>query len=238
MKKVIIIGATSGIGRELALLYAGLGCLVGVTGRRQELLYSLQLEYPNTVLTRCFDVRAADALSQLRALVGLMEGMDLFIYNAGYGEISRKLDGDIDLRTVETNVSGFIRLVDFAYNFFERQGSGQLAAISSVAALRGSDQAPAYSASKAFISNYLEGLSLKARKAKLQLRVTDIRPGFVDTKMAEVPERFWVAPVQKAARQIHRALEKKKAVAYVTRRWALIGWMLKWIPGSLYRRIA
>ncbi len=68
MKKIIIIGATSGIGRELARLYAGAGHLVGATGRRHELLYSLQLEYPNYIETECFDATGRDITDHLRSL--------------------------------------------------------------------------------------------------------------------------------------------------------------------------
>src|ERR1700726_311825 len=96
MKKVIVIGATSGIGRELTRLYADSGALVSATGRRQDLLYSLQLEYPNDIITRCFDVRADDSISQVEALISEMNGLDLLIYNSGYGEVSDELNWEID----------------------------------------------------------------------------------------------------------------------------------------------
>jgi short-subunit dehydrogenase len=237
MKKVIIIGATSGMGRELALRYAGSGALVSVTGRRQDLLYSLQLEYPNAIISRCFDARAADSISHLEALIQEMGGLDLFIYNAGYGEISMDLNWEIDKTTVDTNVNGFIRMANFIFNYLLRQGAGQLAAISSIASIRGNPIAPAYSASKAFISTYLEGLHLKAAKLKANIQITDVQPGFVDTKMAKGQRRFWVASTRKAANQIYEALEKKKWRVYITHRWRLIAFLLKWAPEALLERV-
>ena len=243
IKKVIIIGATSGIGRELAKLYAGSGNLVAATGRRQELLYSLQLEYPNNIITQCFDVTANENLSHLETMITRMNGLDLLIYNAGYGDTSNELNWEIDKITVDTNVNGFIEIVNYTFNYFVRQSHGQLAAISSIASTRGNGHAPAYSASKAFMSIYMEGLHIKAKKMNspgnlgLQIAITDVQPGFVATKMAKGYGQFWVAPVEKAARQIYNAIEKKKWRVYITHRWWLIAKLLRCMPGSIYHRI-
>ena len=128
-------------------------------------------------------------------------------------------------------------VANWAFNFFERQGSGHLAAITSVAAIRGSRQAPAYGASKAYQVNYLEGLRQKATKLKMPIYVTDIRPGFVDTPMARAEEMFWVAPVEKAATQIFNALENKRGVVYITKRWRLVAFVFRMVPGFLYKRM-
>lgn len=237
MQKVIIIGATSGIGRELARIYAGAGNFVGATGRRQDLLYSLQLEYPNSIVTECFDVTESNHISHVEALIGKMGGVDLLIYNSGYGEVSEKLDWVIDKKTVDINVNGFISTVNFAFNYFVNQGHGHVVTTSSIASHRGNSRAPAYSASKAFQSIYFEGLFIKAGKMNLPLFVTDIQPGFVQTQMAKGEGLFWVAPVGKAARQIVQAIEKKKRRAYITRRWGLIAWLMKWMPEFIYRKI-
>jgi short-subunit dehydrogenase len=237
MKKVIIIGATSGIGRELARLYADAGNLVGVTGRRQELLYSLQLEYPNQIVTQCFDVTGNDNLVHLQSLIDKMEGMDLLIYNAGYGDVSKNLDWKIDKITVNTNVKGFIEMINFAFNYFSTQGHGQIATTSSIASIRGNSHAPAYSASKAFQSNYFEGLHIKLKRQQIPIQVTDIQPGFVDTKMANATHKFWMATPYKAARQIFTAIENKKWRVYVTHRWWLVAQLMKWMPDFIYHRI-
>jgi short-subunit dehydrogenase len=132
---------------------------------------------------------------------------------------------------------GFVKIASFSFNYFRKQGHGQLVVISSVAALRGNSFAPAYSASKAYVSNYAEGLNIKAGKLKLDIVVTDIRPGFVKTKMAKGEGQFWVAPVEKAARQIRVAIAAKKRVAYITKRWWLIAAIMKRVPFWIYRKI-
>ena len=236
MQKIVIIGATSGIGRELARIYAEAGNLVGVTGRRQDLLYSLQLEYPNQIVTECFDVTGIDNISHLEALIEKLDSMDLLIFCSGWGDHSEQLDWAIDQRTVAVNVNGFTEISNYAFNYFVRQGHGHLAAISSIASIRGNGGAPAYGASKAFQAVYLEGLHIKTLKMRLNISITDIQPGFVDTAMAKAPKRFWVAPAPKAAGQIVKAIEKKKWRVYITRRWWLIAKLLKWLPGSLYHQ--
>jgi short-subunit dehydrogenase len=237
-KKVIIVGATSGIGLELAKLYINNGDTVGVTGRRNELLTKLQQEFPKQVFTESFDVRGNENIHHLTSLVNKMGGLDMFIYNSGFGDISKPLDWDIDKKTTEINVTGFIEMVNWSFNYFVQKGEGQIAATSSIASIRGNSMAPAYSASKAFMSTYMEGLHMKSRKMKLKLAITDIQPGFVKTKMAKGEGRFWEAPVEKAAKQIFNAINRKKRRVYITRRWALIAWILKWIPYGIYKRIA
>ena len=125
----------------------------------------------------------------------------------------------------------------YVFNYFVAQGHGQIALTSSLSALRGNSWTPAYSASKAYMSTYAEGLAIKAYKLKKDITITDIRPGFINTKMAKGNRQFWVAPVHKAAEQIAKAIEKKKRVVYITRRWWLIAQIMKWLPYSIYKRI-
>jgi short-subunit dehydrogenase len=238
MKKVIIIGATSGIGRELAKLYAQNNWLVGITGRRKELLDNLQEEYPNNMVRECFDVTKDDNIESMQFLLQQLGGLDLLIYNSGIGEPSETLDLSIDINTVKTNVVGFTEIVNFTFNYFIKEGKGHVAAVSSIASIRGNSFAPAYSASKAYMSNYMEGLFIKANKMNLPVYITDIQPGFVKTKMAKSPKVFWIASAEKAARQIFAAVQKKKRRAYVTRRWWLIAVIMKWVPIFIYKRAA
>lgn len=236
MIKVMIIGATSGIGRELARLYAGSGHLVGATGRRQELLYSLQLEYPNSVVTECFDAAAPGLTAHLGSLTRKLGGLDILIYCAGWGEPQEALDWAVDKATVDINVNAFLEAIHFGWKFFVDQGHGHLVTISSIASIRGNRLSPAYSAAKGFQSIYFEGLHIKARKLSIPLYLTDVQPGFVDTKMAKGPV-FWSASAAKAARQIHRAIERKRWRVYITRRWWIIAKLFKYIPAWIYHRI-
>jgi short-subunit dehydrogenase len=243
MQKVIIIGATSGIGFELAKLYAQNGDRIGATGRRDELLQKLKQLYPDQVVTECFDVMENENIRHLESLIQKLNGLDLIIYNSGYGDISDALNWTIDKQTTQINVVGFVEIVNYAFNYFVKQGKGQIAATSSIGALRGNSQAPAYSASKAYMSTYMEGLHLKAlrlkrKDPKIDIGITDIQPGFVKTTMAKGKGIFWQAPVEKAAKQIFNAIQKRRRKAFITRRWAIIAWILKWLPYSILKRFA
>jgi short-subunit dehydrogenase len=235
-KKVIIIGATSGIGRALAALYAQRADIVGITGRRHELLDEMQKAYPLNIQTECFDVTGSDSILHLQNLLQKTGGMDLLIYNAGYGEVSKDLDWQLDKKMVDINVNGFVEVVNYAFNYFIKQGHGHIVTTSSIAAIRGNSHAPAYSAGKAFQSIYFEGLYMKARKMKANIHITEIQPGFVQTRPAQNAV-FWSAPVEKAAKQIIKAIDSRKRKAYITKRWWLIAQLMKVAPGFIYHRI-
>ena len=236
-KKVIIIGATSGIGRELATIYATQGYFVGISGRRNELLLSLQNKFPKNIVIECFDVTQKENIPHLQTLIQKLDGLDILIYNSGYGEISKALDWDIEKNTTEVNVNGFVEIVCYAFNYLVNQGHGQIASTSSIASIRGNSMAPAYSASKAFESIYMEGLWLKAKKLKKNVSVTDIQPGYVATHLAKGNKKFWEATPQKAAQQIYEAISKKKKRAYITKRWWIVAKIIKWLPLFIYKRL-
>jgi short-subunit dehydrogenase len=237
-KKIIIVGASSGIGRRMAEMYAEKGALLGITGRRKELLDEIQQQFPNHIHTSCFDVTGNDNIIQLESLVKKLGGLDLLVISAGTGEPSETLSWEIDKRTIATNVNGFAEIANWAFNYLVQQGHGQMATISSVAAIRGGSWAPAYNASKAFQSNYFNGLTVKAAKMKKNIYLTCIEPGFVKTKMAQSTKLFWVVPLDKAAKQIIYAIEKKKRKAYISRRWWLIAQILRFIPHWMYKKVA
>jgi len=234
MRKAIIIGATSGIGRELAVVMSRAGYAVGLAGRRLELLEGLRKELGDGSCIKRMDVAKPVAMEQLKELITEMGGADVVVISSGTGAINPGLEWGKEKETIDVNVSGFAAMANVAFEHFRGLGEGHIVGISSIAAIRGGGAAPAYNASKAFVSNYLEGLRQKAVKLKLPIAVTEIQPGFVDTAMAQGEGLFWVAPAQKAACQIFRAIEMKKSHAYVTRRWRLIAWLLKLMPDRLY----
>ena len=210
---------------------------MGITGRRAGLLEELKTLFPQQIFTASFDVTSTENERRLLLLINELGGLDLLIYNSGFGEPSDGLHVKTELATTLTNVTGCVEIAGLAFNYFLERGRGQIAITSSVAALRGNGWAPAYSASKAFASNYAEGLNVKAARLKKDIVITDIRPGFMATKMAKGHRRFWVAPPRKAAAQIMRAIERKKRIAYITRRWRLVALLLKALPFWLYCRI-
>lgn len=237
MKKAIIIGASSGIGRHLAVLLADQGYQVAITGRRKPLLEELQASNPTQFISKCFDITELNNAQHLDQLASQLKGLDLLVISSGIGEINEQLDFSIEKSTIDVNVSGFTQVADWAFNYFYQQGKGHLVNISSIAGIRGARHAPAYNASKAYQINYLEGLRQKANRAKAAIMISDIRPGFVDTAMAKGEALFWVAPVEKAAKQIVLAIANKKKIIYVTRRWRLIGAVLKFLLGWIYEKM-
>lgn len=238
MKKAVIIGASSGIGRELARILSSQGYEVGLAARRVDLLTALARELPTRAFTAAIDVsRPAEAIPLLRNLVAEMKEVELFVISAGVGFINPELAWEKESETIDVNVTGFAAVANVACAHLEARGSGQIVGISSLAALRGGGDAPAYNASKAFMSNYLQGLRQRFGKLGLPIVVTDIQPGFVDTAMAQGDNLFWVAPPEVAARQIFEAIRVRRTHAYVTKRWRLIAWLLKCLPDSLYNRL-
>ena len=237
IKKIIIVGATSGIGRKMAELYAAAGNIVGITGRRKELLNEIETMYPGNLKTECFDVTGNENIERLTSLIQKIGGLDILVYSSGIGELSKGLDWEIDKLTVDTNVKGFIEIANWSFNYFLDQGHGRMAVISSIAANRGNSWAPAYSASKAFQSNYFEALTIKAKKMKKNIGIICVEPGFVNTKMAKGNRRFWVVPLEKAARQIIAGIEKKKQKVYISKRWWLVARLMRLTPFWLYKKI-
>jgi len=237
MKKAIIVGASSGIGMELTRVLAKEGYALGICGRRVHLLEQLQNELPTKTLIQAIDITDPEALGQLRELIEHMQGVDLIVISSGTGHIDPEIPWQKEKETIDTNVLGFSAMANVAWQHFKQQGSGHLVGISSIAAIRGGE-APAYNASKAFVSNYLQGLRYHAGKSGLPITITDIQPGFVDTAMAQGEGLFWVASPSKAAHQIYAAIRKKRKHAYITKRWRLIAWMMRWMPDVVYNRLS
>ena len=239
MKQAILIGASSGIGRELAKVLVREGYVVGVAARRVPLLQELQQELGDRALVKRMDVadvpRAMDDLSTWLKELGDVE---LVVLNAGLGHTNPDLRWDWEDETIRVNVQGIAALANVAMRHFIQRGAGHLVGISSVAGVRGNSRAPAYCASKAFLSTYLDSLRYRAWRLGLPIAVTDVRPGFVDTAMGQSPQRFWVASPELAAEQIYLAIRRRKHRVYVTRRWMLVAWLMRLLPDCLYRRLA
>jgi short-subunit dehydrogenase len=238
MQKVIIIGASSGIGMQLAKFMSEDGIVVGLTGRRTELLDNIKCQLPSKAYTKYMDITDIPAaMAGLNELIDEMGGVDLIVISAGVGHVNQNLEWPPEYETIRTNVLGVTAVINTAMQYFLHKKSGHLAVISSVAALCGGADSPAYNASKAYISNYMDGLRHKVKKNKLNITITDIKPGFVDTNMAKGEGLFWVMPLEKAAKQIYDALLQKKDEVYVTKRWGIIAFIIKIMPKFLYYRI-
>jgi len=232
-KKSIIFGATSGIGKELAKLLVNDGYIVAITGRREEKLKEIQSYNPSKYIIKKHDVTDLKSSEKVfQELIQEFETVDLIVYSSGITEPNYHLEWDKELPTLNVNVIGAVKIYGLAYNFFHKQGFGHLVGISSVAGLRGNRHVPAYFASKAFQNNYLESLWMKAKRSKSDIYITDIAPGFVDTKMA-LGDTFGIATLDKATKQIYTAIKRKKKKAYITKRWRLIACIMRILPASI-----
>lgn len=238
MQTAIIIGATSGIGRALAIELSHRGYTVGIAGRRTGMLETLQGELLGPSAKATIDLAdPMQAVQRLDELIAELGGMDILVISSGIGVSNPHLEWEPERQTIAVNVEGFVAMASAGYRYFARHGHGHLVGISSIAGIRGSRFNPAYSASKAFVMNYLEALRARGHHERIDLAVTDIRPGFVETPMTQGKSgMFWVAPVEVAARQMADAIEQKRRVAYITRRWALIAWFLRHVPDWLVER--
>ena len=237
-KKVIIIGATSGIGREVALIYIAQGWKVGIAGRREAELESLRAEYPEQVYAQTLDVTQEDAPEKLHALIEQVGGMDVFLLSSGIGKQNPTLETGLELATAATNVEGFIRMTNAAFHYFEQQGHGHLAVISSIAGTKGLGAAPAYSATKGFQNIYMDALDQLARMKKSNIQFTDIRPGFVATPLLNNQKKYPMlmeAPI--VALDIVSAIEKKKRVAIIDWKFRLLVGFWRLIPKWIWLRL-
>ena len=229
-RRAIIIGGTSGIGRALATTMHDAGYLVAVTGRRKELLQSLSDELHQEIFIHEMDVsHIEDARSILKQLIVELGGVEIIVLDAGAGHSWPTFEEDMEM--VRVNCAGFVGLADIALETFVKQGYGHLVGISSVMGERGMYVATTYSATKAFISHYLQGIQHRMKRERLPVYITDIRPGFVLTPMtASNGYMFWAIDAQKAARLILRAIQARRSVAYIPERWRLVAWIMRVVP--------
>ena len=233
MSKAIIVGASSGIGLEVARLFIQRGWTVGVAARRLDLLQTIGAANVEQI-----DVTSADAPEKLMQLVDRLGGMDLFFYASGIGKQNRELTPDIELATVETNGLGFTRMIGCAYRYFAQQGRGHIAAITSIAGTKGLGPAPAYSATKAMQNVYLQALEQQANARKLDIRFTDIRPGFVDTALLSGTFHYpMMLKPQAVAREIVSAIEHHKHIRVIDWKYRILTAVWRRIPRCIWRRI-
>lgn len=239
MKTAIVFGATSGIGKAITEILIKEGYKVAITGRRLEKLEAIKNTYPNQVYVAQNDIqKVVEVEKTLNEIVLEFETIDLIIQSSGIGHINPKLEWEKEIETINTNVVGVTKLYDLSYNLFRKQGFGHLVGITSIASLRGNRGAPAYFSSKAYQKAYLESLYIKTKTIKSKkVFITDIRPGFVDTAMALGDGIFWMVTLEKAAKQIYSAIKKKKRVAYISKRWAIIAFVLKITPAWLLKKM-
>lgn len=266
-KKAIVMGATSGIGMEVASLLAQRGWQVGIAGRRIERLEEVKRN-TNLLISEspkaskgeiaCYqqiDVTSPEAPSLLLKLIEKLGGMDLYFHSSGIGWQNNSLDIEKEMKTVETNGLGFVRMVDTAFNWFAQQNQGQepgqgqrqgkdrscdtyrIACITSIAGTKGLGAAPAYSATKRFQNHYLECLTQQAHMRHLPFAITDIRPGFVKTDLIAGSNYPLQLTPQEVAQQIVNAIERGKTVKTIDWKYSILVSLWRMIPRCIWTRL-
>lgn len=245
------MGATSGIGMEVAKLLAAKGWLVGIAGRRVDRLETV-MKKEKIACYKQIDVTSPDAPTLLRELITELGGMDLYFHSSGIGWQNNQLDIEKELMTVETNGLGFVRMMDTAFNWFAEQQVAsaadssasntslkkyRIACITSIAGTKGLGAAPSYSATKRFQNHYLECLSQQATMRHLPIAFTDIRPGFVKTDLIAGSHYPLQLQAKDVAHSIVKAIETGKEVKVIDWRYAILVFFWRLIPRWIWKRM-
>ena len=243
-KRAIIVGASSGIGAALARRLAKEGYALALLARREELLRALCEEINEEAgepLARYYvhDVTNFDEVpSLLQKIIADLGGLDVFIYNTGVSlRVSfKEFNFEKDRRIMEVNLLGALAWLNPVGEMFQNRNGGQIVGISSVAGERGRVGTPAYNASKAALTCFLE--AYRNRLTRRGVHVLTVKPGFVQTDMLKGAKKtFWVVPPEVAANDIWNAIRKRKQVIYTPARWRWVMLIIRNIPSIIFRRL-
>lgn len=241
MPKIIIVGASSGVGRKVAMDFALLGWEVGIAARREDKLKDIADAMPGKIVYKALDVTQQDAVTRFNDLIELNGGMDVLLYASGVGFANPGLDPSLDEQIMAVNVKGFTRIVNAAYKYFRDTANvtaGRIAVITSVAGTKGLGMAPSYSASKRYQQNYLQAIDQLAHMQRVKVNVTDIRPGFIRTALLD-PSRSYplIMAVDYAAPKIEEAILRGHRVSYIDWRWHGVCALWRLIPDWLWIKV-
>lgn len=238
-QRIIIVGASSGIGKELAIGFLEKGWKVGLASRNVASLKDICDKYPNQSAYEQIDITSEDAINNVEKLVDKLGGIDIYFHCSGIGSQNTTIDIKVEESICQTNVVGFTRMTDWAYNYFKKSGrKGQICVISSIAGTKGLGVSPAYSATKRYQNIYIECLEQLSHMQNVNISFTDIRPGFVKTALLNDGNNYpmlMTAPY--AAKKIIRAVIRKKRVAIIDWKYAILVGFWRLIPRWLWVRI-
>ncbi|MCD8291066.1 MAG: SDR family NAD(P)-dependent oxidoreductase [Prevotella sp.] len=238
MKRAIIIGASSGIGREVSKLLLAEGWFIGIAARREDKLLEIKNLNPDMVEVLPLDVTSDDAPERLLSLVKSMGGVNLFVYSAGWGRQNMLLDLKVEMDTVDVNVRGFTGIIGTMFNYMAENLGGDIAIISSIAGTKGLGAAPSYSATKAYQAKYVQALEQLSNMRHLHIRFTDIRPGFVNTALLSGSESYlMLMDVETVARKIVEAVMAHRHVEVIDWRYRILVFFWRMIPNWLWRKL-
>jgi short-subunit dehydrogenase len=241
----IIVGASSGIGAALARKLAAEGYNLALLARRENLLKELCGEINSSMgETRAIyfvhDVSEPSGVPELlQKVISELGGLDLFIYNTGISIPSgmKHFEFEKDLYVTQVNYIGALAWLNPVAGLFHHLQAGHIVGISSVAGERGRVGNPSYNASKAALTSYLE--SLRNRLTRRGVHVLTVKPGYVRTEMsAAVKNPLFAIPVEQAAADIYKAIQKRKQEIYTAPIWRLVMLVIRNIPSVIFRRLS
>ena len=240
LKKAIVIGGTSGIGKGITDELLTNQYKVGITGIEKSLIESLQNSGKENLIIEYLDCITDDISVTMTELIERLDGLDVLIFSAGIGNLNKNLGSKVENNANQLNVLAFTEIADWSYRYFKKQGHGHFVGISSVSGLFGSRVAPAYHAAKSYQIAYMEGLRQKAskdRKSGIAIYITDIRPGFVTTPLTEGKRLIWASTIETAGKQIYTFINKKTSIGYVSKRWQIVAIIIKILPRWIRNRM-
>jgi short-subunit dehydrogenase len=241
--KILIIGATSAIAASTAKIFLQHNNEVLLTARNpfklKAVANDLTLKSKKEIKTMIFDATDFENHKQLfYDAVDFLKGLDLILIANGTLPVQEKILNDTQdvLYEIDSNAISVISISTIAADFFEQQGYGTIAVISSVAGDRGRQSNYIYGAAKGFVSIFLQGL--RNRLYPKGIHVLTIKPGFVDTPMtADNPKNFLFATPDKVASDIYKAIINKKDIIYNPWFWRYIMLIIKLIPERIFKKM-
>lgn len=244
-EKVLIIGATSGIGYALASSIAGSNpnCSLHLAGRNassvERVASDLAIRHGCTTTWSHFDALTTASHKEFaRQSVERLDGLDTVVVSIGEMGCQSASEHDFEAasRVIDSNYAGVVSVLGELANYLEEKKKGNVVVISSVAGDRGRQSNYIYGSAKAGLNAFLQGL--RSRLFKSGVHVLTVKPGFVDTKMTfGKPGLFLVARPEQVARSILKALKQKRNVVYVPWFWQWIMLIIRSIPEFVFKRL-
>ncbi len=244
MKRILIIGATSGIAKECARLWATRGDILFLVARDNErlktLVTDLRVRGASDVNGYCVDLNNIDNHpGMLEAAEKTMFGIDTVLIAHGTLSDQKSCEQSVEetLAEIKTNTLSTISLLTLISNQFEKKQIGTISVISSVAGDRGRASNYVYGSSKAMITVFMSGLRQRLHKANVN--ILTIKPGFIDTPMTSSFKKglLWTKP-STAASIIVRAIDMKKDEIYVPFFWWIVMTLIKIIPVKIFKKLS
>ena len=244
-RSALILGAASTVARAIAHEFAGAGYALVLADCDEEetarVAADIRVRFCVPCHSLAFDATAFDThkhiFERCQELLGGLPGGLVLCFGYMTEQARAQADSTLAQRTIDTNFTGAVSILELFAQAFEKHQSGFIAVLSSVAGDRGRQANYIYGASKGGLTVYLQGLRNRLHAAKVQ--VTTVKPGFMDTKMTygmNLPARLTASP-QCAARAVFKAIMKGKDEVYVPCMWRYIMLIIKCIPEFQFKKM-